>query len=1228
MATFSKDGMTSIIIVSWNTLAHTRLCVDSIRKYTGNEQYELIVVDNASQDGSCEWLSSQSDVKLIKNSKNAGYPAACNQGIQAARGKFILLLHSDTVVTFGWLENLKKALTSRKEVGAVSCLTSTGQNYQNIGVAYGNSLEAMQDFAVKFNLSDSSKWEKRSKLSDFCMLLKSEVCRKIGLLDEAFSPGYYEDDDYSLRMLAAGYDLLVCTDTFIFHWGWVSFSKSGNETQSAEKKCADLYESNRQKLFAKWKNIPFAYSFLADDSVKEYLTGIEAKKHRPKKIVACAMVENESDIIESFVRHTLLFADTLLVTDHLSADGTGEILKKLQDEGLDVHVSASREIIYSLEKTMTMLMQCAITEHQADLILLLDTDQFLISSQGGVSTVRGKLEAIPRLTGPAYYKLPWRNYEHIQPEANVNDFILSRPARREPKRTVYGMAVADSHVVKRYKLEVGSNDFGLTLACGENSQGKIAQLEEIPIPAEELLLAHFPYRTRNQYLSKNLCIWLGWALKSTRYGYYGQSYHTIARNYIKSHRAVLPRIKGAIKADLADYEEECRNKYTRYRVDPLANLMEYTGEIIDYFQMEMARTAPRRLAVIFVCTDWQEYKEWLVSEISRLPEQNYPIAQMIVLAHKQEHQEIQACLMQKGYHNAIIVNLEEADTLMQIVDADYVQWLFEDEEMLPGRLQKLMCVLQHNPMACMIASDVENEYEEEIKYKRKVSDSIVVENNSAKYWINELCKKGMYYPLTIGGAIFRTDVMKKASFLAELIKNNVSILSLKTWLKLMDVINDIDSSERCVCNLRQKYIAIRSERWIEKHVQQELSYICIWFYELSRLYTEHKLSFNDYSTGKVNLMQHVNNLEYGYEEVIGKIEFGKKVIVHIIINDKFTGEYINFFKKRFDKYENIFITKDNPYKVELLNQDNVYWLRDYQQLILDKEIKYFFKISSKIIMSGAWITAAWMDDCDDDIMEKLYIQMWGGDFYHVGNFERYGVNKKKAERRRINCIRRCKALIYLIEGEEKKFEEITHIYKPYFIARMPFYSQKKYIYTPNNEYWYENRVIVGNSATRDNKHLEIFQLLSKWKDKIKVFVPLSYGGDHGYAKEVIEEGKMIFKENFYPIVNIMEKQEYIDLLSTCRVGIYPNERQRALGNIYIMLDLGRKVYMRNDTTMYEMFREREIDIHDVNDIDSESLDEFLYQAEEMGEKNKENRRKYWTLDDMINEWRRILEYDD
>ena len=93
-------GLTSIIIVTFNELDYTRQCVESIRRLT-DEPYELIFVDNASTDGTVQYLECQPDAKVIRNSDNRGFPAAVNQGIAAASGSQVLLLNNDTIVTTG-----------------------------------------------------------------------------------------------------------------------------------------------------------------------------------------------------------------------------------------------------------------------------------------------------------------------------------------------------------------------------------------------------------------------------------------------------------------------------------------------------------------------------------------------------------------------------------------------------------------------------------------------------------------------------------------------------------------------------------------------------------------------------------------------------------------------------------------------------------------------------------------------------------------------------------------------------------------------------------------------------------------------------------------------------------------------------------------------------------------------------------------------------------------------
>lgn len=130
---------TSIVLLSYNTRELTQNCIESIRRYTPRGSYEIIVIDNASHDGSVEWLREQKDIKLLENQVNKGFPAGCNQGIALAeQGNDIMLLNSDTIVTPRWLENLQAALYSSETVGAVGPMAQESTNWQEVYAEYKN----------------------------------------------------------------------------------------------------------------------------------------------------------------------------------------------------------------------------------------------------------------------------------------------------------------------------------------------------------------------------------------------------------------------------------------------------------------------------------------------------------------------------------------------------------------------------------------------------------------------------------------------------------------------------------------------------------------------------------------------------------------------------------------------------------------------------------------------------------------------------------------------------------------------------------------------------------------------------------------------------------------------------------------------------------------------------------------------------------------------------------
>lgn len=258
-----KNGVTSIVILSYNTLTMLQMCIESIRGFTKPYTYEIIVVDNASHDGSVEWLKEQKDINCIFNQENKGFPIGCNQGMEIATGSEILLLNSDVIVTPRWLEQLKCALYSSEKIGAVSCLTNKCSNFQQISVPYDTKnidIDDLINFAEEFNHSDSRKWLPYYTLVGFCMLFRASLYKEIGGLDEIFTPGNFEDDDYSIRIRMAGYQLLLCQDTFIHHFGSASFIGSLTQIEIIKKikKYNALLDKNRSIFMNKW-NLPSIY---------------------------------------------------------------------------------------------------------------------------------------------------------------------------------------------------------------------------------------------------------------------------------------------------------------------------------------------------------------------------------------------------------------------------------------------------------------------------------------------------------------------------------------------------------------------------------------------------------------------------------------------------------------------------------------------------------------------------------------------------------------------------------------------------------------------------------------------------------------------------------------------------------------------------------------------------------------------------------------------------------
>lgn len=247
----ATKNLVSIVILTLNQLPYTQECVASIKKHTF-EPHEIIFVDNASNDGTVEWLQGlvdgEAQYSLIKNENNFGFARGCNQGIKEASGEFILLLNNDVVVTDGWLSGLLECFEGEDGVGIVGPMTNNISGIQKVRTANYPTLDDLPAYAISFREMNRFRRLETRRIVGFCMLFRRNLVEQIGLLDESFGTGNFEDDDYCLRATLAGYRNVIAGDVFIHHYGSVSFL--GNKVNYKES-----ITGNRKIFINKWNQV-------------------------------------------------------------------------------------------------------------------------------------------------------------------------------------------------------------------------------------------------------------------------------------------------------------------------------------------------------------------------------------------------------------------------------------------------------------------------------------------------------------------------------------------------------------------------------------------------------------------------------------------------------------------------------------------------------------------------------------------------------------------------------------------------------------------------------------------------------------------------------------------------------------------------------------------------------------------------------------------------------------
>jgi GT2 family glycosyltransferase/Tfp pilus assembly protein PilF len=239
------EQVVSIVILALNKIEYTKKCIESIQKYC-KQAYELILVDNGSTDETFTYFSSIPGAIVIRNDNNLGVSAGWNQGLKKAKGDFALILNNDTILGPNTIENLVRCSNNHPNVGVVAPLSNNIAGPQKIeGFNYSDENEIPHLIESIQKQQDLESWSFQ-RIKGFCMLIPMPVVKDVGLFDEVYGLGNFEDDDYSLRLFYKGYDLRIAHDSFIFHYGSVSFSQANIDWQMQMQK-------NHQIFNEKWK---------------------------------------------------------------------------------------------------------------------------------------------------------------------------------------------------------------------------------------------------------------------------------------------------------------------------------------------------------------------------------------------------------------------------------------------------------------------------------------------------------------------------------------------------------------------------------------------------------------------------------------------------------------------------------------------------------------------------------------------------------------------------------------------------------------------------------------------------------------------------------------------------------------------------------------------------------------------------------------------------------------
>ena len=315
----------------------------------------------------------------------------------------------------------------------------------------------------------------------------------------------------------------------------------------------------------------------------------------------------------------------------------------------------------------------------------------------------------------------------------------------------------------------------------------------------------------------------------------------------------------------------------------------------------------------------------------------------------------------------------------------------------------------------------------------------------------------------------------------------------------------------------------------------------------------------------------------------------RSYIVHFMHADKFIDPFIDLIEHHFDSSRHHYLVRETVW-FSVKDRANITRLPETVGFV-GKVLFYLRHLRStdKIILHGLFhvelILALALKPW---ILKNCYWIVWGGDIYRQDQSSAINLKKRFLSALYGFVARRMGYFVTHVRGD---YEWIRRRYGARGQWRESFvYLSNIYDHHPvparDDDY---TNLLVGNSATKTNRHFEIFDALAPlMHEKVRIYCPLSYS-DKEYAALVAAKGRSMFGDQFVALMDFMPYDEYLGVLARTDIAIFAHKRQQAMGNVINLLGMGKKVYMRRDTSGWRVFNDLSIKLYDFDALDLKKI---------------------------------------